>query len=527
VPVRSIAAALVLGAVCAVLGPQSANAAGRSKPVLLHDVKTGRSRLPSLVRPVPGSTDANAGYSQPDTQIEPSIAVNPSNPRNAVAVYQEGRFADGGAFTNGYATTFDAGRTWKTGELPKLTLNGRQGGTFERASDPVVAFGLHNTVYASSILIDFNTGNGHSAVAISVSKDGGRTWGDPVLIQDESIDVPATNDKEWLVVDTSSAPGHHPGRVYVIWDKVAPVLYNYCDHDCDRLSNWLPDLQAIPGIVYPGQGIGAYPLVAPNGALGIVMVSIGGGIPTSAGYSPGTDQIVFVLAPLAGSTPYPLPLAFLPPVNVAADLAADVRAQRASEGLPAAATGPRSGAMYVVWDDSRFREDGTNDVVMSRSTDGGFTWSAPQRVTSGRKNDNVNHYSGTVAVGEDGRVRVSYRTRNESGASPLTHPFVDTYYVQSDDGGATFSKPLKISTVGSNIAYDAFSRGGAFEGDYNQMATGGGYTYVVRCQGAPAYRGEPAALAPHPDDRNALQLARRGHQHQSAWVAVVHDVPRR
>jgi hypothetical protein len=81
-----------------------------------------------------------------------------------------------------------------------------------------------------------------------------------------------------------------------------------------------------------------------------------------------------------------------------------------------------------------------------------------------------------------------------------------------------------VSRFPSNIAYDAFSRGGAFEGDYNQIATAGGYTYIVRCQGAPAYAGEPAALVPDPMDRNALKLARRGHQHQSAWVAVVRDM---
>ena len=42
-----------------------------------------------------------------------------------------------------------------------------------------------------------------------------------------------------------------------MWDRVAPVVYDYCDHDCDKLSNWLPNLQTISGLVFPGQGIGA------------------------------------------------------------------------------------------------------------------------------------------------------------------------------------------------------------------------------------------------------------------------------
>src|SRR5438552_9608667 len=92
------------------------------------------------------------------------------------------------------------------------------------------------------------------------------------------------------------------------------------DHDCDRLSNWLPNLQTIPGLVFPGQGIGAYPIVTKDGGLGIVMDSISGGVPVP----PGPDELdvsvgselVYIAAPAAGTTPYPAPLAFLPPVDI-------------------------------------------------------------------------------------------------------------------------------------------------------------------------------------------------------------------
>jgi hypothetical protein len=106
--------------------------------VLLGDVKTGKDKLGSQIAATP---DPIQDYVQPDTQIEPSVAVNPANPRNAVAVYQEGRIADGGDATNGFATTFDGGQTWTCGELPGLTTYPGQGGVMERASDAVVAFG--------------------------------------------------------------------------------------------------------------------------------------------------------------------------------------------------------------------------------------------------------------------------------------------------------------------------------------------------------------------------------------------------
>lgn len=490
-----------------------------SAPAVVRDVKTGRSRLPALTRPVPGSTNPTAGYSQPDTQVEPSIAVNPSNPLNAVTVYQEGRFADGGAYTNGYATTFDGGKTWRSGQLPKLTLNGNQGGSFERASDPVVAFGPKNVVYANSLLINFNA-NQRTALVVNVSKDGGRRWSPPVYFQDDSLSAVGSDDKNWIVVDTSSAPGHHPGRVYVVWDRVpAPVVYNYCDADCDRQENWLPNLQTIPGVAFGGQGVGAYPVVQRDGGLGIVILTASGGIPTSNDIMPG-NELVYILAPAAGSTPFPLPLVFLPPINIAGNNSNGQRGQRASGGLPAAAVDPSNGTIYAVWDDARYRDDEANDAVISRSTDNGLTWTAPARINRGPADDDVDHYNVTVAVGARSIVHVSYRQRDESG-DVLDDPYIDTFHVRSSNGGRTFTRSLRVNRVRSHMAYAAFSRGGAFEGDYNQLASAGGLTYIARCQAGPAYRGEPPAL--EPAGSSTLSLTRRGHQHQSNWVAVVRD----
>src|SRR2546422_839787 len=83
----------------------------------------------------------------------------------------------------------------------------------------------------------------------------------------------------------------------------------------------------------------------------------------------------------------------------------------------------------------------------------------------------------------------SYRQRDESGRGPLYTPVIDTYYQESADGGSTWTTPLKVDRVASNPWYGAFSRNGTFEGDYDQIASAGGYTYIVRCQGAPAYTG--------------------------------------
>jgi hypothetical protein len=492
-------------------------------PTVVHDVKTGSDDLGSKR----SSSDDIQDYTQPDTQIEPSIAINPANPLNVVTVYQEGRIANGGDATNGFATTFDGGKTWTYGELPGLTIYPGQNGPFERASDAVVAFGPDNTVYANSLVFDFSIGNGlRSGLAVNVSKDGGAHWGPPVFFQDDNLG--GTNDKNWIVVDNSDAPGHHKGRVYVVWDRIAPVVYDYCDHDCDQLSNWLPNLQTLSGLLFPAQGIGAYPLVMPDGSLGIVLDTLTPGVPTSLDQpdiEPGGEAHVFISAPLAGSTPFPAPLVFGPPVQIAVNRTAGQPAQRGTDGLPSADVDPKSGAIYVVWDDQRFRSDGTNDAVLSTSTDGGITWTGPVRVNPGPTNDHVDHYGVTVAVGDGGVVHVAYRQRDESGKPPLFTDEIDTYCQQSRDGGKTFSAPLKVNSKPSNPWYGAFSRDGTFEGDYYQTASVGGYTYTVRTQGELATPGEPPALTPNGPSTIALTDAGKGHQHQSAWVALIRDLP--
>src|SRR3954452_14548840 len=508
------------------LPPGAPGRAAAPNPVLLRDVMTGTDSLGSLTIP----PDPIQDYVQPDTQIEPSIAVNPANPCNAVTAYQEGRIANGGDATNGFATTFDCGATWSHGELPKLTTYPGQGGQLERASDAVVAFGPDNVVYANSLIFDLNVNNGlRSAMAVNVSKDGVKSWSDPVIFQDDNLG--GFNDKNWIVVDNSDAPGHHKGRVYVVWDRVAPVVYDYCDHDCDQLANWLPDLQTVDPVAFPAQGIGAYPFILKGGGLGMVIETTTPGVPTGADEpEPGSsDDHVFLEAPAAGQEPYRAPSVGSPPIHISANKSNGIPAQRASDGLPAAASDPKSGALYAVWDDGRFRKDGKNDVVFSTSTDDGQTWSAAKPVNPGPRDDKIDHYGASVAIGDDGAVHVAYRTRDESGKAPLYSPDIDTYYQESRDGRKTWTAPLQVDAQPSKALYDAFSRDGSFEGDYDQLASAGGNTYIARDQGAPSYPGEPAALSPFVDPQDpttpkvALTEAGKGHQHQVTWVALVRE----
>src|SRR5258705_8758744 len=98
--------------------PAGASAAATPQPTVIRDVMTGSYTLGT--EPLGPTDDPIQDWIQPDTQIEPSIAVNPENPNNVVTVYQEGRIANGGDATHGFATSFDGGKSWIAGELPKL-----------------------------------------------------------------------------------------------------------------------------------------------------------------------------------------------------------------------------------------------------------------------------------------------------------------------------------------------------------------------------------------------------------------------
>jgi hypothetical protein len=100
-----------------------------------------------------------------------------------------------------------------------------------------------------------------------------------------------------------------------------------------------------------------------------------------------------------------------------------------------------------------------------------------------------------------------YRQRHEvSTAGDFWN--VDTYVQESKDGGATFTAPLLVNKVRTDIRFGAVSRGGTFLGDYDQLAVGGALTYVVRAEAFSVVPGEPATFPPTV-------------HHQRTYVAVV------
>ncbi|MBK9710541.1 MAG: hypothetical protein IPO81_04275 [Kouleothrix sp.] len=83
--------------------------------------------------------------SQHATQVEPDSFAFGST---IVTAVQTGRFYNGGASNICWSTSTNSGSTWTNGCLPGLTNNTPPGGgTFDRVSDPVVAYDAKHNVW--------------------------------------------------------------------------------------------------------------------------------------------------------------------------------------------------------------------------------------------------------------------------------------------------------------------------------------------------------------------------------------------
>jgi hypothetical protein len=412
----------------------------------------GAVRVPADFDDPRGIREIGVDVSPPDpgadrnTTVEPHIAMDPNNRNRIVSVYQESRFQDGGAVVNGFATSQDGGRTWVHGNLPGLTE--AVGGPYDRASDPTAAFGPDGTAYATSLTVT-DGGTCPSGVAINRSDDGGLTWNDPVWLQEDGCGV--FNDKTWMAVDTN--PGSpHLGRIYVTWDQDGAVIrLRWSD---DRGETWSPLITPSPAGGYP-----AGMVVQPNGD---VTIQIADGVE------------VAVTSHDGGQT-------WDPRVTINSFQGADPPDMRTGNiwGLGHVAVDPTTGILYVVWSDGRFRSDGQNDIVLTRSTNGGDSWEALDRVNQDAPNSRIDHFTPAVAA-HSGAVHVLYYTRdNAAGLNDL----VRATYTASTNDGATFGPELRLGRAADiDYAAEVFFDGTKFLGDYLGIAASANVVHPVWCR---------------------------------------------
>lgn len=98
--------------------------------------------------------------------------------------------------------------------------------------------------------------------------------------------------------------------------------------------------------------------------------------------------------------------------------------------FPSLAIDPRKGTLYVAWSDIR---NGDADVFVRRSEDFGDTWSGPIRIDNAEDSPRQQQYLPQVVVAPDGRVDVLFLDRNDRDAHLRTTAVLST---SSDEGGS-------------------------------------------------------------------------------------------
>lgn len=399
--------------------------------------------------------------SQHETQVEPDSFAFGST---IVTLFQSGRNEGGGAAAHGWATSTDAGATWRSGILPRL-------GTETAVSDPVVAYdALHRVWLASSLAVSGD----EVQLTINRSTDG-RAWERPTIAAAEAAEV---YDKQWLVCDNGRV-SRFRGRCYLA----------YYDLEANRIAlrrstdggrTWSAAV-ATPADGTLGSSVnGAYPIVRPDGSLVIAF--------TISSLFTATDEneIAIVRSGDGGLT-------FTGPVRLGSffeDAWAGVRA-------PPLVTGDvdAGGRVYVAWSDCRFR-DGCrgSDIVLARSEDG-IGWPAPTRVAAGGRNSSLDHFLPGLAVdpassGASARLGLVLHTLPErEGCANETCPGIDVRFIRSADGGRTWGRAQTLSVERMPIAWLANTGVGRMLGDYVSTSWVGGRPVPVFSLAAAPVRG--------------------------------------
>lgn len=339
-----------------------------------------------------------------DAANEPSIAIDPHNPDFMVIGWRQFDTISNNFRQAGNAFTLDGGLSWTN---PGVI----EPGVFR--SDPVLDFDAPGKIYYNSLTRDqFN--NFRCDVFQST---GAGTWDDGVYAYG--------GDKQWMVIDRSGGQGD--GHIYANWKS----SLSSCPGSFTRSINNGTSFEDCVGTL--GEPIRGTLSVGPDGEL----------------YAFGQVGASFVLAKSTTAKDPTMPVSWDFMKNVSLGGRIGLYEGPNPSGMLAQAwvatdhsQGETRGNVYTLCSVIPTDSFDPLDVMFSRSTDGGNTWSDPVQI-----NDDFFssawQWFGTLSVAPNGRIDVAWLdTRLDAGdlGSAL-------FYSHSTDGGLTWSPNQQLSEM--------------------------------------------------------------------------------
>jgi len=393
------------------------------------------------------------------SEVEPSLAINPTDGTNWVGVWQQNRWSNGGADGLVAGVTVDGGQTWtlRTTTFSRCTGgNVVNGGDYARATDPWISFGPTGIAYWMAMTITDTAATSRSAMRVSRSIDGGDTWNAPITLIDD-VD-PYFNDKNAITADPTDA-----AHIYAAWDRLDALLNGgpaWFARSTDGGDTW----EAAREIYDPGSGaqtVGNLIAVLPDGTLLNLFTEIHFDSAQPDG------AFLKVLRSTDKGVNWAPPITVAEMLTVGTENPATGAPVRTGGILGSIAVGPGPLDVWVAWQDSRHSAffSALDGIVLSRSADGGDTWDAPVLISL----PDTQAFTPTVHVAADGTIGVTYYDFRDD---VVGDPYLLTSYwlAASTDGGSTWTERLISGPFDLAIAPDAL---GLFLGDYEGLGSAG------------------------------------------------------